>query len=327
VKRNVISRLLVGAAVVLGVLGGSAGPAMADEPLPAPFDVQAVHVADTSADLWWRRNGASAQDVVERQVGGIWQEYARGLYGSLELTGLTPGTTYTFRVYSIPVQGLWYTTSDYSETVSFTTLAEPDAVPPTPPKAPTFSSVTTTMANVFWPQTTDNVDVTGYHLQQLVDGAWTTIRTVGRGGNFQGVYGLSAGTSYSYAVIAFDARGNQSARSATGVLTTLAATAEATCRVQLTTFDPGFMLSFSVINTTVAPITGWTIRFTLPAHTTTSTRFGGVLTRDGDTATLTPASYNNTFGPGGQLSVGLGGSVRPFVPPSGFTFNGVPCTS
>ncbi|MEO3807714.1 cellulose binding domain-containing protein [Sphaerisporangium sp. B11E5] len=326
-KRRMIARLLAGAAVVLGVLGGAAGPALAEEPLPAPANVQALHVSDTGADLQWLRNGASAQDVVEFKVGAVWQEYARGLYGQLIVTGLTPGTTYTFRVYSIPVAGLGYTTSARSAPVSFTTLSGPDTVPPTTPAAPTFSSVTTTAGNAFWPETTDNVQVAGYHLQQLVDGTWTTIRTVGPAARFQSLAGLSPSTSYSYAVIAFDARGNQSARSATGVLTTLPATAVPSCTVQIITYNPGFTANVSVVNTTTAPITGWTVRFTLPATATANSVFGGVLTRDGATGTLAPRSFTNTIGPGGRLSTGFAGSAVPFTPPSEFSFNGVPCTS
>src|SRR5262245_17670954 len=160
--------LIVAACVAVLTLTLTPAPAYAVTPLPAPTNVQAVHVADTSADLWWLRDGASAQDVVERNVNGQWREYARGLFGSLALTGLSPATTYTFRVYSIPVDGLGYTTSPRSAPVSFTTLAGPDGVPPTAPPAPTFSGVTTKVVTVYWGEATDNVQVTGYYLQRLV---------------------------------------------------------------------------------------------------------------------------------------------------------------
>jgi hypothetical protein len=302
-----------------------ASPARADSPLPAPANVEAVHVADTSADLWWLRNGASAQDVVEREVNGVWHEYARGLYGSLALTNLTPGTTYTFRVYSIPVSGLGYTTSARSAPVSFTTLAGPDTVPPSKPQAPTFSSITTTAANVFWPEATDNVQVTGYYLQQLVGGTWNTIRTAGPAQRFQTVTGLTPATAYTYAVIAFDARGNSSVRSDPGSFTTLAATAAPTCRVQVVTYNPGFQAWVTIVNTTPAATNGWTIGFNLPATATVASRVGGVLTRSGGTGTITPAAYNAVIGPGGQAFVGFAGSAVPFTPPSDFTLNGAPC--
>ena len=94
------------------------------------------------------------------------------------------------------------------------------------------------MVNVYWGESTDNVQVTGYYLQQLIGGTWTTIRTVGPGERFQTVSGLAAGTAYQFAAIAFDARGNQSPRADPGTVTTLATTATPTCRVQTILFSP-----------------------------------------------------------------------------------------
>jgi hypothetical protein len=326
--RLTVPRLTAAAAVCVLALTLAPAPALASTPLPAPTNVQAVHVADTSADLWWLRDGASAQDVVERQVNGVWSEYARGLYGVLALTALTPATTYTFRVYSLPVDGLGYTTSARSAPVSFTTLSGPDALPPSKPPTPTFSSITTTVVDVYWREATDNVQVTGYYLQQLIGGAWTTIRTVGPGGRFQTVGGLTPGTSYSFAVIAFDARGNVSARSDAGTVTTLAATTTLTCLAQVITYTTGFQASVTIINTTPLATNGWTIRFTLPADVSTGSAFNGLLTRSGSTGTITPLAWSAVIGPGGQLTVGFSGwGTAPITSPSGFTLNGVACTS
>ena len=71
-------------------------------------------------------------------------------------------------------------------------------------------------------------------------GSWTTIRTVTPDQRFQTVYGLAANTSYSFAVIAFDARGNTSARSDPGTVTTLPYTATPTCKFQIIPFPRGF---------------------------------------------------------------------------------------
>jgi chitodextrinase len=310
----------------LGTLGVAPSAAFASSPLPAPTSLQAVHVADTSADLTWLSNGASAQDVLEVMANGAWQEYARGLFGSISLTGLSRATTYTFRVYSIPVQGLGYTTSAPSAPVTFTTLPAPDTVPPSKPPAPTFSSTTTTATNVSWGAATDNVQVTGYYLQQLVGGGWSTIRAVGAAARFQSISGLSPATSYTFAVVAFDARGNTSARSDPGTVTTLASTPAPACQVQVLTYSPGFTANLTITNTTATPINGWTIQFTLPA-TATASPFGGVLNRNGTVGTITPFSYNSVIGVGLQTFVGFTGSVTPFTPPADFTFNGLPCTS
>ncbi|MBB5874406.1 hypothetical protein F4553_007840 [Allocatelliglobosispora scoriae] len=319
-----LSVLLVTAAAALTV---SAAPAHADTPLTAPYNLQALHVADTSADLDWLRDGFSAQEVVERKVNGAWQEFTRTETGFLPLTGLTRGTVYTFRIYSIPVAGLGYSNSARSAPITFTTLSGPDTVPPVKPAAPVFSSITTTRATVSWAQTTDNVQVTGYHLQQLIGGAWSTIRTVGPTEAFQTVTGLAAGTAYTFGVIAFDARGNTSARSEPGTVTTLAHTAGLTCRVQIISYSPSFLVSTTIINTTPAPVSGWTLQFTAAPTTTITGSFGGSVTRNGTALTQTPAVYYTTLAPGSQAGIGFNGtSTAPvFTLPSSFTAAGTPC--
>jgi hypothetical protein len=319
--------ILAGLAVV-GVLAVSvvaASPALAATPLAAPTQLQIVHVADRSADLWWTYDLLHLEDVVQRRVGNVWHEYGRSAGGGLALTNLTPGTTYTFRVYSVASPYTGHSDSPPSAPITVTTLAAPDATPPTTPPTPLFSSVTTTSVNVYWGEATDNVQVTGYHLQQLIGGTWTTIRTVGPGERFQTVRGLSAGTTHQFAAIAFDARGNQSPRADPGSVTTLAVTSTPTCRVQVTAFPPNFSVWITVINTTPVPLSGWTVRFALPA-TMGVGGLNGTVSRDGPTVTFTPAVWFTTIGPGGQAFVGVSGGGTPFTPPSAFTLNGSPCT-
>jgi hypothetical protein len=219
--------------------------------------------------------------------------------------------------------------SAYSAPVTFTTLAAPDAAPPAKPPPPLSNgvSLTTTVATVFWGEATDNVRVTGYHLQQLIGGAFTTIRTVGWGERFQTMYGLSPSTTYTFAVIAFDANGNQSVRSDPVSFTTLALTATMTCRTQVISYGTGrsFVANVTLVNTTAVATTSWTIRFTLPATMAAGSAFNGALTRDGDSGMLTPLAYSARIGPGGQITVGFSGGGVAAVPPSGFTVDGLPC--
>jgi Cellulose binding domain len=304
-------------------------PAHAATPLTTPTNLKALYIADTNAELDWLRDSAAAQDVVERNVDGVWQEYTRTLSGHLVLSGLTPATTYTFRVYSLPHEVLGNTRSAYAAPVSFTTLAAPDATPPSKPPTPMFSgvSVTTTVATVFWGEATDNVRVTGYHLQQLIGGVFTTVRTVGWGQRFQNMYGLSPSTTYTFAVIAFDANGNQSVRSEPASVTTLALTATLTCRTQVISYGTGrtFVANVTLVNTTAVATTGWTIRFTLPATMSAGSAFNGALTRDGDAGMLTPLAYSARIGPGQQFTVGFSGGGVAAVPPTNFTIDGLPC--
>jgi chitodextrinase len=319
-RRNLFAFL---ALLTAGVLALAPAPAFAATALDAPTNVQAVHVADTSADLWWNGDARSDEAVIERNVGGIWSPFARGAFGSLYLTGLQPGTGYTLRIFLVASE---YTASPPSSPVTFTTLPGPDNVAPSAPGSMLFSSITTTGVSLIWGESTDNVEVTGYHLQQLVGGAWTTIRTVTAFGRFQRVTGLTAGTAYTFAVIAFDARGNASARSAPATVTTLTATATPSCRAQIVLFNPGFQVTVTITNTTAAPVSGWAVRFDLAATATITSVFGGPVTRTGDTGTITPPSWGGTISPGGQLMTGFTGNATPFTPPESFTLNGTPCT-
>jgi len=316
---------VLAAALGLGAL--TAAPAHASDPLPAPTGLEVLHVADTTADMYWVSECFSTGDVVQRYLNGSWKNYASGMCEYLHLTNLTPGTTYTFRVYSAAVPDIGYSQSPPSAPVSFTTLPGPDTVPPSKPGTPSFSSVTTTMASVYWSQSTDNVQLAGYYLQELMNGAWVTIRTTDIAGNSQGVSGLSPATSYTFAVIAFDTRGNQSARSDPGTVTTLATTATPSCQVSLQQYGGGaFTVTATIINTTAANVNGWKLGFSLAPTAIVNGVFNGVLTRTGGSAVITPASYDATIGQGGELFVGFTGSASPPAPPSGFTFNGLPCT-
>jgi hypothetical protein len=323
--RRMLALVGAGVVAVAAAVAGST-PALAATPLLAPTELKAVHVADRSADLWWTYDVNHSDDVVQRRVNNVWQEYGRSAGGVLALTNLTPGTTYTFRVYSLGSPYTGYSNSPPSTPITFTTLSAPDSVPPTAPPTPIFSSITTTWVNVYWGESTDNVQVTGYYLQQLIEGSWTTIRTVGPGERFQTVYGLSPSTTYQFAAIAFDARGNQSPRAVPGSVTTLASTPAPTCRVQSVLFSPGYSIWITVINTTSVTLSGWTVQFALPSHMSAS-GINGTVTRTGGTGTFTPAVWYTNIGPGGQANVGLQGNGTPFVPPTGFTLNGRPCTA
>jgi chitodextrinase len=317
------------AAAGLVVLCLAPSAARADSPMPAPTGLQAQHVSDTSADLTWSSDGVTAGDVVQRLVNGSWQQYptADKVFGYLPLTKLTPGATYTFRVYSVPVEGLGYTTSPPSAPVTFTTLSAPDSVPPTKPPAPVASGTTTTMTTLSWGSSTDNVQVTGYDLQELENGSWTTIDTLVPGDQVQEVVGLAPSTSYQFAVVAFDARGNRSARSDPATVTTMTPTRYPECQFHLNSYPPGFTAYATIINTTAAPLTNWSVSFTMPSNTSVANSFGATLTRTATGGTLTAMTYDVTIGPGGETFVGFFGSVSPFNPPSGFALNGRPCTS
>jgi hypothetical protein len=189
------------------------------------------------------------------------------------------------------------------------------------------SGTTTTMTTLSWGSSTDNVQVTGYDLQELENGSWATVDTLVPGDQVQEVLGLTPATSYQFAVVAFDARGNRSARSDPTTVTTMTPTQFPACQFHLNSYPPGFTAYATIINTTAGPLTGWSVSFTMPSGTSVGNSFGATLTRTAAGGTLTPLSYDATIGPGGETFVGFLGSVSPFNPPSGFTLNGRACTS
>jgi hypothetical protein len=317
------------AVAALGLLGALApAPAAAVAQLAAPAHLQVAHIDEDSADLWWTRDTRALQEVIEFRIGDEWRTIGWDNSGFRSLTRLDRGQTYTLRMYSVPTSGSNLMRSGYSEPVTFTTLPAPDSVPPTKTSAPGFREVTTTYVDINWVPTGDNVEVTGYYLQQLVGGDFVTVRTLPSERPFTRITGLRPGTSYTFAVIAFDARGNQSLRSEPASITTRATTAAVTCEVTILPAGSRFSNSYvKLINTTPAATTGWAVQFTLPASTLAGIPGVGALSRNGDLATITPRTHEAAIQPGELLvvSIGTGGNAAA-VAPSNFTLDGAPCT-
>jgi hypothetical protein len=79
--RRTLAHIGAAMAGVLVVCAVSAQPALAATPLQSPTQLQAVHVADRSTDLWWTYDLNHREDVVQRRVNNVWQEYARSAGG------------------------------------------------------------------------------------------------------------------------------------------------------------------------------------------------------------------------------------------------------
>ncbi len=131
-----------------------------------------------------------------------------GLY-SLTMSGLTVSTTYYVRAYATNSEG-----TGYGNQVSFTTSSLPDTQAPTAPTSLASSNVTSTTATLTWNASTDNVAVTGYNVYQNGTLRGTTPSTS------YSITGLTAATTYSFYVKAYDAAGNVSAASSSISITT-----------------------------------------------------------------------------------------------------------
>jgi chitodextrinase len=126
-------------------------------------------------------------------------------------TGLSAATTYSYTVAARDAAG---NISPDSASMSITTASAADTTPPTTPTGLTGAAVGSTGANLSWSASTDNVGVTGYIVRrngvQVATPATTSFADTG----------LSAATTYSYAVAARDAAGNISPNSTSVSITT-----------------------------------------------------------------------------------------------------------
>ena len=134
---------------------------------------------------------------------------------SYNLTGLTAGTTYSITVQAYDAAG---NNSAISTALSLTTsAATTDTTAPSTPSGLTSSNITQTSATVSWTASTDNIAVTGYKILRNGTQVGTSTTTS------YNLTGLTAGTTYSITVQAYDAAGNNSAISTALSLTTSSA--------------------------------------------------------------------------------------------------------
>jgi chitodextrinase len=129
-------------------------------------------------------------------------------------TGLSPATTYSYRVDAIDATG---NASGLSAAVSVSTPSAPDTTAPTTPTGLAASAVSDTKINLSWSASTDNVAVTGYRVSRNS----SVLTTLGNVTTFQDT-GLDPATTYTYRVRALDAAGNVSAQSNAASATTQA---------------------------------------------------------------------------------------------------------
>lgn len=129
-----------------------------------------------------------------------------GTTTSFGVTGLTASTTYGFTVRAFDAAANY---SEQSTPFSSTTAAPPDTQAPTVPVISGVTNITATSLTLNWGASTDNVAVTGYEVFRN----GTSIATVSGTTTSLNVSGLTAATTYSFTVRAFDAAGNLSAQS------------------------------------------------------------------------------------------------------------------
>lgn len=184
--------------------GGTVPPADTTAP-SVPGNIRSTGVTASSVTLAWN---ASTDNV---GVTGYNVYNGTNLVTSVTATtatisGLAPGTSYTFTVKAKDAAGNLSAASN-SITVSTTVQPGGDTQAPTVPTSLTSTAKTSSTITLSWAASTDNVGVTGY---EVYNGA-ALVTTVS--GTSATVTGLAADTSYTFTVKAKDAAGNLSAAS------------------------------------------------------------------------------------------------------------------
>ncbi|MBA2950811.1 cellulase family glycosylhydrolase [Streptomyces himalayensis] len=206
-----------------------------------------------------------------------------------------------------------------------------DTQAPTTPGTPTASAVAATSVTLAWTAATDNVGVTGYDIVRVSGGSETTVAASAT--NTATVTGLTADTTYTFAVYARDAAGNRSERSATVSVTTDedGSTPGVSCSVGyrvVNEWSGGFQGEITIRNTGTTAVSGWTLAFAFANGQTITNMWGGTPTQDGGTVSVAPASYTATIPASGSVTVGFtAGKGGTNAAPTAFTLSGTTCAT
>jgi chitodextrinase len=194
-------------------------PAAPDKTPPSvPTNVSAsLGTAANSVNLSWSAStdntggtGLGGYYVIRNGVTVATVTYAGAISVPTTYTdrNVVPSTKYTYTVESFDKANP-PNVSAQSVGSSVTTPIAPDTQPPTTPSGLVATSISSSQINLSWTASTDNVAVSGYSVYR--NGSLVATTTT----NSYGDTNLSAATSYSYYVIAFDAAKNKSSASAT----------------------------------------------------------------------------------------------------------------
>ena len=186
----------------------NAGPTPDTTRPSRPRNLRVGSAEETSISLLW---SASTDDVAVTSyvVYRNGSEATTVTQPAASVTGLKCGTAHRFEVEARDAAG----NRSQRDSVTASTTPCSDAQPPTAPTGVTPTARTATSIALSWSPSTDNVGVVGYGLYH---GASRTTTT----GTSWVLSGLTCNTSYTLAVDAFDAAGNESSRTTVMVATT-----------------------------------------------------------------------------------------------------------
>ncbi|HEY0514528.1 MAG TPA: fibronectin type III domain-containing protein [Thermoanaerobaculia bacterium] len=170
----------------------------------APAALMAQAVSGTEIALSWQDNSNNETLFrVETQVSGAFQEVLTvgANVASVHVTGLTPGTVYTFRVRASNAAGF----SGYSNAASTITPAPPTSSVPAAPSGLSGQAIGAGEVVLTWQDNSSNE--TSFRVERSVNGAFQEILSVGAGVTSVHVTGLAAASTHLFRVRAANAAG------------------------------------------------------------------------------------------------------------------------
>jgi glucose/arabinose dehydrogenase/chitodextrinase len=254
----------------------------------APTGLSAAATGPTQINLTWNAStdniGVTGYRVEQCQGSGCtnYVEVAQPTSTTFNTTGLTPSTTYRFRVRAVDAAG---NLSTYSSVATQATPALPDTTPPTAPSALAASAAGGGQINLSWSAATDDVSVAQYRVERCQGaGCGNFVQIATSSGTTFADTGLSPSTTYAYRVRAVDPSNNAGPYSNVATATTTSSSPVPPGLVAAYSFDAGS-------GTTVADVSGNGNTGTLTAATWVAGKYGGGLNFNGTTARVSvPAS-------------------------------------
>jgi hypothetical protein len=170
----------------------------------APSTLAASTVSGTEISLSWQDNASNeSQFHVEQLVNGAFQpvQTVGANVTAARVTGLTAGTSYSFRVRASNATGF----SAYSNTAAATTTA-PAPTGPAAPTALTAQAVSASEIVINWQDNAGNETL--YRVERSINGIFQEIQILGANVTTARVTGLAAGSTQSFRVRAGNATGS-----------------------------------------------------------------------------------------------------------------------
>ena len=186
----------------------------------------------------------------------------------------------------------------------------PDTEAPTVPSEIFVQSKTDRSITINWTESTDNVAVTGYEL--WIDGSFSETLSIG---SMYVITGLTASTSYSIQLLAFDAAGNKSALS-TALSVTTNAPADTTPPTVPTNLVLGIATSSSIgftwdASTDNIGVTGYKVYVDGVFNQTVTSEFANVTGLSSNTSYNLSVSAIDAAGNESVRSIGIIGTTTP----------------